>query len=255
MKDKIRRFNEFVEDSRFLHESYFIILSVVLAFGLLQTSGAALGTDKPVVTVISTSMCPALQVGDILFVQGQEYENIERDDIIVYDVPHIAEITVNGEDYRLEGLRGPSQSVDTDIGTVRLEEVRPSGMDSSRDSAIFSINGTVVQSNGQDSALLEGNSYDFPGGTLSINSLIGPPHGDVPIVHRVIEKNEDYLQTIGDNNDGQLEFEKRITPEQIQGDVAFRIPYAGLLKIGLMDITGYTGEPFTFDSTPSCGRA
>lgn len=253
MKDEIKSFRESVDDNRFLHEGYFIILSVILAFGILQTLGAGLGTEKPVVTVISTSMCPALQVGDILVVQNQPFEQIQQNDIIVYDVPDRAEFTVNGEAFTVEAPEGPSEVVETEIGDVQLVEVHASS-DRSRDSAIFKLNGSVIQSNGADASLVEGNSYDFPGGTMHIDYLTSLPYGDVPIVHRVIEKNEDHVQTIGDNNEGQLEFESHVRDDQIHGKVAFRIPYMGLLKIGLMDFTGYSGgQPFVFDSTPACG--
>lgn len=252
MSSGIQRVKSFVRESRFLNESYFLILSVVLAFGLLQTLGAGLGTERPVVTVISTSMCPALQVGDILVVQDHPFEKINEDDIIVYDVPDRAEFRVNGEKFSLELSEVGDTSVETDIGTVELVDVRPSGEDRSRDSAVFRINGRIPQSNGKDAALIEGNSYNFNGGRVDVDYLTSLPRSNVPIVHRVIDKNDGYLQTIGDNNDRQLEFEDRISPDQIHGKVAFEIPWIGLFKIYMMDLTGYTGEPFVLDSTPSC---
>ena len=257
MKDKIRAFKKFVDESRFLDESYFLILSIVLAFGILQTMGAGLGTEKPVVTVISTSMCPALQVGDILVVQNQSYEDLEENDIIVYDVPDRAEFTVNGESYTLEASEeSPSEVVETGIGSVQLVDVRPSTSDRSRDSAVFRINGEIPETNGQDSVLVEGHSYDFSGGTMNVDYLTDLPQGNVPIVHRVIEKNDDYVETMGDSNPGQLEFEDSIRPDQIHGTVAFEIPRIGLVKILLMDFVGYSGDqPFVFDNTPSCGSA
>ena len=57
-----------------------------------------------------------------------------------------------------------------------------------------------------------------------------------PIIHRVVsisEEEGDYIfSTIGDNNQGQLEFEKRISSEKVVGKTALRIiPYAGWLKL------------------------
>lgn len=257
MKDKIRGIKNFVDESWFLDESYFLILSIVLAFGILQTMGAGLGTEKPVVTVISTSMCPALQVGDILVVQDQPYEKVNEGDIIVYDVPDRAEFTVNGEEYILEASEeSPSEVVETGIGSVQLVDVRPSTSDRSRDSAVLKINGSVPQVNGQDSVLVEGHSYDFSGGTMNVDYLTDLPQGNVPIVHRVVEKNDDYVETMGDNNPGQLEFEDHVRSDQIHGTVAVEIPRVGLVKILLMDFLGYSGDqPFVFDNTPSCGTA
>ena len=257
MKDKIREFKDFVDESWFLNESYFLILSIVLAFGILQTMGAGLGTEKPVVTVISTSMCPALQVGDILVIQNQPYEELEENDIIVYDVPDRAGFTVNGEQFTLEASEEqPSEVVETGIGSVQLVDVRPSTSDRSRDSAIFKVNGSILENNGQDSVLVEGHSYSFDGGSFNVDYLTDLPRGNVPIVHRVIEKNDDYVETMGDNNPGQLEFEDHVRLDQIHGTVAVEIPRIGLLKILLMDLLGYSGDqPFVLDNTPSCGTA
>lgn len=56
-----------------------------------------------------------------------------------------------------------------------------------------------------------------------------------PIIHRIVEtkqENESYFfQTKGDNNNGQLSFEKRIGEEQIIGKAVVRIPYLGWVKI------------------------
>lgn len=243
-----------LENSRGLHEIYFLILCVVLAFGMLQTLGTGLDTEKPVVTVTTPSMCPNIQIGDILVVNNEDYEDVKEGDIVVFDVPDRAEFTVNGEEFNLEASEeAPSEEVNTDIGTVQLVDVKASKSDRSRDSAIFKINGSVPQTNGKDSALIEGNNYDINGGTIDLNYLTDLPRGNVPIVHRVIEKNDDFIQTLGDNNEGQLEFEDHIRPDQIHGTVAFKIPRVGLLKIVLMDLVGYSGdEPFVLDNTPSC---
>lgn len=243
-----------LENSRGLHEIYFLILCVVLAFGMLQTLGTGLETEKPVVTVTTPSMCPNIQIGDILLVNNEDYSQIQENDIVVFDVPDRAEFTVNGEKFVLEASeQKPSKEVNTDIGTVQLVDVVASKSARSRDSGIFKINGSVPQTNGQDSALIEGNSYQIGGGNIQLDYLTDLPRSNVPIVHRVIEKNEDHIQTLGDANEGQLEFEDHIRPDQIHGTVAFKIPRIGLLKILLMDFVGYSGdEPFVLDNTPSC---
>lgn len=76
-----------LKQSREFREFYFFAVALILAFGLLQTTGTALDTEKPVVTVISCSMYPDLGVGDILVVQGTPLEDIEEGDIIVYEAP------------------------------------------------------------------------------------------------------------------------------------------------------------------------
>lgn len=61
-----------------------------------------------------------------------------------------------------------------------------------------------------------------------------------PVIHRIIEikeKNgEKIFSTIGDNNPGQISFEKEIKSEQIVGKAVFRlVPYAGWVKLVFYD--------------------
>jgi len=44
-----------------------------------------------------------------------------------------------------------------------------------------------------------------------------------PIIHRVVKKERDYLQTKGDNNNGLIDFEERVEGKQIIGKAVFRI--------------------------------
>jgi len=57
-----------------------------------------------------------------------------------------------------------------------------------------------------------------------------------PIIHRVVDvkeiEGEFVFQTIGDNNNGQLVFEKSISGDQLVGRAVFRLaPYAGWVKL------------------------
>lgn len=154
-----------VRDSRFFQEFYFIAIALLLAFGTIQTSGTVFQTDKPVVTVVSCSMYPELKVGDLVFVQGQDFDDIEEGDVVVYDVAEMS----------------------------------------------------------------------------------------IPVVHRVVEKRENSLETYGDNNNGQLEFEKNVTPQQIHGKKVFTVPRVGLVKILAMDLVGFSGDrPLVIDNTNRC---
>lgn len=240
------KYSDFREGLEALDDFYFILLAVLLAFGTLQTTGAVLETDKPVVTVVSTSMCPDMQVGDILFVKGTSYNQVSEEDIIVYDVPDRVEFSVDGSSYTLE-MNDKKASTSTEIGEVELLEVHPA-RDRNRDRAILSVNGTQL-----DEALVEGDSYRMAGHDLRIDYATDLPPGDIPIVHRVIEKNDEYLETMGDANSGQLEFETRVEPDQIHGKVFFKVPRLGLVKLWTMDLIGYAGDrPLVIDNTPSC---
>lgn len=249
-KEKIR---EFIEENRFMDETYFLLLSVVLAFGILQTLGTGLGTEKPVVTVISTSMCPALQVGDILLVESQKFESVSEGDVVVYDVPDLVELKVNGNEYTLRSNDSiPNPSVSTEIGNVKLKDVQAS-RDRRRDIVQLTIDGELPSVGGEKTNLVEGESYQIKDGTLEIDYATSLPYEGVPIVHRVVKKEDNHLETVGDNNPGQIEFETDVRPDQIHGTVFTRIPRIGLVKILAMDFLGYSGDkPFVFDNTPTC---
>ena len=126
-------------------------------------------TEKPVVTVVSCSMYPHYDVGEVILVQGQDFENIEEGDIAVYES--------------------------------------------------------------------------------------GDPGQSIPVIHRVVSKNQDYLETKGDNNNGQLHFESRVEAQQIHGTAVAAVPKIGLVKLLTMDILGISGPEDGFlqlDSVPNC---
>lgn len=61
-----------------------------------------------------------------------------------------------------------------------------------------------------------------------------------PIIHRIIEienQNGNFIfSTIGDNNNGQLNFEKNISEDKIIGRAVFKIlPYAGWIKLAFFE--------------------
>jgi len=65
--------------------------------------------------------------------------------------------------------------------------------------------------------------------------VFDPPAGGTPIVHRIVEINQDgTFQTKGDANNGQLYYEKEIDYSQIHGRVVMILPYMGWIKIGMV---------------------
>lgn len=222
-----------------LNEVYFLVISLILAFGLLQTAGTALDTDKPVVSVVSCSMYPQLHVGDIIVVQGEPFEDIEVDDVAVFSVKQ-ADISVGDEAYELSHHRDPVQ---TDIGEIQIVEVF-ANREGEAVQAILDVDGERIRVS-QESV------HSVNGETLTVEQLRGM---EIPIVHRVTDKQEDFLQTQGDNNAEQLSFESRIEPEQIHGTSVFIIPRIGGLKLLAMDIVGFEegSQPFVIDSYPQC---
>jgi len=220
---------------------YFLALALILAFGTIQTTGTTLNTERPVVSVISCSMYPTYNVGDILIVNGQEYNDIQVGDVAIYKVPDRVDFSVNGKNHTIEkDSPHHNTSVNTSIGEVRLLEVQPD------------------LTNGNDKALLELNSEriigsentGFESSNIQVQGISGHPY---PIVHRVIDKNPEKLETKGDNNTGQLDFEKNVRPFQIYGTTAFKIPRVGAIKLLIMDLVGFNGDkPLVIDNMNRC---
>ena len=84
-----------------------------------------------------------------------------------------------------------------------------------------------------DIAFLQGQK-EYKVGDVIVYSAKNYP---LPIIHRIIKINEDgTYQTKGDNNFGQLSFEKRVEREKIYGKVIFVIPRLGYPKVILAKI-------------------
>ena len=79
-----------------------------------------------------------------------------------------------------------------------------------------------------DIVILQGRE-EYEVGDIIVYSVEGY---SLPLIHRIIKINEDgTYQTKGDNNYGQLNFEKRIEKEKIYGKVIFAIPRIGYVKV------------------------
>lgn len=236
-----------LEGANLFRDFCFLSIALILAFGTLQTSGTLLDTDRPVVSVVSCSMYPGpgeegLYKGDILIVRGTPFDEIREGDTIVYKVPDRVELSVSGQDYVLEKNESERRpSVDTAAGRILLFDAArgPSGADI----AVLSVDG-------ERNTVSEGDSYVFNGQDVTVSSIDTMP---IPVVHRVVEKRSESLETKGINNPGQLEFEKDVRPEQVHGQVAAVIPRVGLVKILAMDLVGFQGDrPLVLDRYRPC---
>ena len=222
-----------------LREAYFLTVALILAFGMLQTTGTAMNTDRPVVSVVSCSMYPTIGVGDIILVQGKSYENINEGDVLVFKVKEV-NVTVGEEEYYIRDYG--DGTVDTAAGNISISAII-------QDTAGQAV-GAVIDVDGEQVRLIEGEAAEINGERVQMEEAVG---GNIPVIHRVVEKNDDYVETKGDNNRDQLQFEKRIQKDQIHGVEVFKIPKVGGLKLLVMDILGYSGDqPFEIDTYPQC---
>lgn len=80
------------------------------------------------------------------------------------------------------------------------------------------------------------NTSDYKVGDVIVYSV---PGSKLPIIHRIIKINSDgTYQTKGDNNLGQLPFEKNVTKQQIYGKVIFIFPKIGYFKVFIYKMFG-----------------
>jgi hypothetical protein len=234
---------EKITDNEAFEWFYFLSLALILAFGAITFTGTVLDTEKPVVSVISPSMCPQYGIGDILIVRGQDFEDIQEDQVLVYRVPDRVEFSVDGESYILEeDSPYHNTSVETSVGKVELVDVRPNLEDNSADDILLAIDGERVAFNEESGAEKRG---------VTVQEAHAMP---IPVVHRVVEKREDSLETAGDANSGQIDFESDIRPFQVYGTTLFKIPKAGVVKIFAMDFLGYGpgDNPVSLERRYSC---
>ncbi|MFQ3308382.1 MAG: signal peptidase I [Candidatus Nanohaloarchaea archaeon] len=224
------------EATEYLDTFFFLTIAVLLAFGSLQTAGTVMGTERPVVSVVSCSMYPALNVGDILLVNGIDFDQIEEEDIVVYNVDKQAVLSVGGEKVNLDSSNTSAETAAGEITLIGAQSTEEGGY------ALLDIEGETVR--------MEIGETISRGTNIRLNYAAGM---DIPVVHRVIEKEETYLETKGDNNPKQIPFEKRVEPEQIYGTSIFRIPRLGGVKLLAMDFLGLNGgKPILFDTYPVC---
>ncbi len=95
---------------------FYVIVGIVLAFGVNHGMALALSTDMPIVAVESNSMTPAFYRGDILILQGVPADQLAVGDVIVFSPPkqqipvvhRIIEINSDGT-FQTKGDANPGQ--------------------------------------------------------------------------------------------------------------------------------------------------
>ncbi|NOQ56258.1 MAG: signal peptidase I [Nanohaloarchaea archaeon] len=74
---------------------FYILLGIFFALFIYTGLKFALATPDPIVTVVSGSMIPTLQIGDMLFLKGIDPETIVEGDIIVYYYPPMGKLIIH----------------------------------------------------------------------------------------------------------------------------------------------------------------
>ncbi len=248
------------------HEAKELIIAIIIALVIWFGLGFILHTSSPVNAVVSCSMLPVLQRGDLIILYGGEPVGpvVELDDSDIQNITPLAKVfykdkfitEVNGsllihcvetgfkEDYCLMFRRDPGEFYELH-GPVKFKYgvCKKKMIDDGRIVSTICVRGLEVGNLSEDL---------FPNPALLNQSIIvyTPKKGDLfsstgDIIHRVIlilrDSNGDvYYLTKGDNNpisDLQMCSNERcnsiITQDQYKGKVLFRIPYIGYVKLVL----------------------
>ena len=74
---------------------FYIALGIILALLIYSVLKVVLDTPEPIVTVVSGSMIPTLQIGDMLVLKGIDPDNIKEGDITVYYYPAMERLIIH----------------------------------------------------------------------------------------------------------------------------------------------------------------
>ena len=86
-KDKSKENKEPISKKKVIIAVFLILFAFLGSFLFYIILSIALNTDTPMVVVVSDSMAPKINTGDLLFLQGRDAEDIEEGDVIVFDAP------------------------------------------------------------------------------------------------------------------------------------------------------------------------
>ena len=99
MTPQLSRIQKKINSSGILGDVVYILMGMLLAIIVYHGLGYALGTSDPIVTVVSESMLPALDVGDMLVLKGYPINELHAGrsdgDIIVYYQPDMNKLIVH----------------------------------------------------------------------------------------------------------------------------------------------------------------
>ena len=94
-KTDLRSFTRKLAKNETVGDIFYILLGVLLAVFIYTGLKIALSTPDPVVTVVSGSMIPTLQIGDMLILKGIAPEDIQEGDIVVYFYPPMNRLIIH----------------------------------------------------------------------------------------------------------------------------------------------------------------
>ena len=253
-KSKIFNLDEMIakvdeQTTSFINKLCLSIGQLFLSTGLLvfSISFVRLFIVEPVI-VPSESMLPTIQVGNVLYVNKLDNDNIQRGDIVVFNPPFIDNIKfvkrvigvpndtieIIGQDITINGVKVEHQFIKDDVETIQVNSNngKPIENHTKLYKEIYEVHNNVpsytVAINTEEQMLQHGNKLNFPD-TKYFNAF------DVceskSTNHLVCHIPDGKYLVLGDNRNfsGDSRYWGLISHKHIVGKVTHKFPYSSIL--------------------------
>lgn len=253
-KSKIFNLDEMIakvdeQTTSFINKLCLSIGQLFLSTGLLvfSISFVRLFIVEPVI-VPSESMLPTIQVGNVLYVNKLDNDNIQRGDIVVFNPPFIDNIKfvkrvigvpndtieIIGQDITINGVKVEHQFIKDDVQTIQVNSNngKPIENHTKLYKEIYEVHNNVpsytVAINTEEQMLQHGNKLNFPD-TKYFNAF------DVceskSTNHLVCHIPDGKYLVLGDNRNfsGDSRYWGLISHKHIVGKVTHKFPYSSIL--------------------------
>ena len=251
-KSKIFNLDEMIDKideqtASFINKLCLSIGQLFLSTGLLvfSISFVRLFIVEPVI-VPSESMLPTIQVGNVLYVNKLDNDNIQRGDIVVFNPPFLDNIKfvkrvigvpndtieIIGQDITINGVKVEHQFIKDDVQTIQVNSNngKPIENHTKLYKEIYNnVPSYTVAINTEEQVLQHGNKLDFPD-TKYFNAF------DVceskSTNHLVCHIPDGKYLVLGDNRNfsGDSRYWGLISHKHIVGKVTHKFPYSSILK-------------------------
>lgn len=253
-KSKIFNLDEMIDKidkqtASFINKLCLSIGQLFLSTGLLVflISFVRIFIVEPVI-VPSESMLPTIQVGNVLYVNKLDNDNIQRGDIVVFNPPFIDNIKfvkrviglpndtieIMGQDIVINGVKVQHQFIKDDVQTIKVNSntQKPIKNYTKLYKEIYEVHNNIpsytVAINTEEQMLQHGNKLNFPD-TKYFNAFdVCESKSTNHLICHIPDKK--YL-VLGDNRNfsGDSRYWGLISNKHIVGKVTYKFPYSSIL--------------------------
>ncbi len=206
----------------------YIFFAFIFAFLIYNGFGLLLGTQSPMVIVVSNSMVPELHRGDVVIIQGITNETVFAPEIKLLDYSILDGVPINYYASTFCTENTSPELISCDSFKAQIFSHKRSKINSFQIKKIKFINGEEVE------ILKTGDIVVYD------SDLQGKP-----IIHRAVAKiktaNDYYVLTKGDSEFNPLLDQESgiassaIKVSELNGKALFKIPFIGYIKLLLVD--------------------